>query len=63
MESDEIEYRFVHGQGWVAGYKTEVPIAYITGERTFMMTMTEFSARIGQTIVYMPRSVMYLDGI
>lgn len=60
---DEIEYKYVRGLGWVASYKPEVPIAYITGERTFMLTMTEFRARIGSTIVYQPYSIAYMDGV
>lgn len=55
---DSIEYRFVRGQGWVAGYKERTKYNNLTA-----VDIHNVIVRIGRTIVHMPRSIMYADGI
>lgn len=68
--NDDIEYRYVRGQGWVAGYIDQQPISLEGFEkiiasylRAGVITTTEVARVRFGTVVYNPRAIAYMDGI
>jgi len=59
--TDEIEYRYVKGQGWVAGYKHPTlrleDIDWSELQRK-VLAYVNYNPR-----VYHPRTIAYMDGI